>query len=60
MASPIYSTIFKRNSVFVPTVFLAAFSFSIGFDMVTSAWWDSHNRGKQWKDIRSKYIEQEE
>lgn len=27
----------------VPTVFLAAFGFSIGFDVVTSKWWDQHN-----------------
>ncbi|ORX33666.1 putative ubiquinol-cytochrome c reductase complex 7.3 kda protein, partial [Kockovaella imperatae] len=55
---PIYNTIFKRNPVFVSSVFLAAFGFSIGYDLVTSAWWDRHNKGKQWKDIRSRYIEQ--
>ena len=42
---PIYNTFFKRNSVFVTTVFLGAFAFSIGFDVVTSTWWDRHNRG---------------
>lgn len=41
----IYNTFFKRNSVFVSTVFLSAFTFSIGFDLATSAWWDAHNRG---------------
>ncbi|GFZ42622.1 hypothetical protein JCM24511_00339 [Saitozyma sp. JCM 24511] len=60
MASPIYTTIFKRNSVFVTSVFLGAFGFSMGFDLATSAWWDAHNRGKQWKDIRARYMEQEE
>ncbi|KAK1927499.1 putative ubiquinol-cytochrome c reductase complex 7.3 kDa protein [Papiliotrema laurentii] len=57
MASIIYNTFFKRNSVFVSTVFLSAFTFSIGFDLATSAWWDAHNRGKQWKDIRHKYLQ---
>jgi len=40
-----YNTLFKRNSVFVSTVFLSAFSFSIGYDLLTTAWWDAHNRG---------------
>lgn len=42
-ATSIYNVVFKRNSVMVPTVFLAAFGFSIGFDVVTSKWWDQHN-----------------
>jgi ubiquinol-cytochrome c reductase subunit 9 len=40
-----YNTLFKRNSVFVPTIFLTALGFSIGFDLATSAWWDAHNKG---------------
>lgn len=31
--------------MFVPTIFLAAFGFSIGYDLVTSAYWDAHNKG---------------
>lgn len=42
---PIYNTFFRRNSVFVSSVFVAAFTFSIGFDLATSAFWDAHNRG---------------
>ncbi|WVR03839.1 hypothetical protein IAU60_000836 [Kwoniella sp. DSM 27419] len=53
----IYNTFFRRNSAFVATCFVGAFTFSIGYDLATSAWWDYHNRGKQWKDIRSKYIQ---
>lgn len=45
LQQPVYSTLFKRNSIFVSTVFLTAFSFSIGFDLVTSSFWDYHNRG---------------
>ncbi|KAI9632545.1 cytochrome b-c1 complex subunit 9 [Dioszegia hungarica] len=59
MAAPVYSTLFKRNSVFVAAIFAGAFSFSIGFDVLTSAYWDMHNRGKQWKDIRGRYIDKE-
>nr|ODN93367.1 ubiquinol-cytochrome c reductase subunit 9 [Cryptococcus depauperatus CBS 7841] len=42
----IYNVFFRRNSVFVATTFVAAFGFSIGFDLATSAWWDYHNRGE--------------
>lgn len=31
--------------MFVPTIFIAAFAFSIGFDQVTTKWWDEHNKG---------------
>ncbi|CDR42807.1 RHTO0S07e04324g1_1 [Rhodotorula toruloides] len=54
------ANLFARNSVFVGTVFTGAFAFGIVYDKVTSAWWDAHNAGKQWKDIRHKYVEQEE
>lgn len=40
-----YNSIFRRNSVYVPVVFLSAFGFSMGFDLLTTAWWDAHNRG---------------
>ncbi|BGP22685.1 Cytochrome b-c1 complex subunit 9, mitochondrial [Rhodotorula toruloides] len=63
------ANLFARNSVFVGTVFTGestslacskrAFAFGIVYDKVTSAWWDAHNAGKQWKDIRHKYVEQE-
>ncbi|WVQ73719.1 hypothetical protein IAR50_003299 [Cryptococcus sp. DSM 104548] len=53
----IYNTFFRRNSVFVASTFVAAFTFSIGFDLATTAYWDNHNRGKQWHDIRHKYIQ---
>ncbi|KAN0064888.1 Cytochrome b-c1 complex subunit 9, mitochondrial [Thecaphora frezii] len=52
----IYQTVFKRNSVFVGTVFFGAFAFGIGYDVATQKWWDAHNHGKQWKDIRHKYL----
>lgn len=42
---PVYNALFKRNSIFITSVFLAAFTFSIGFDLATSAFWDRHNRG---------------
>ncbi|CAK9785738.1 unnamed protein product [Cutaneotrichosporon oleaginosum] len=59
-SNAIYNVLFRRNSVMVPAVFASAFAFSLSYDTVTSAWWDKHNKGKLWKDIRHKYIEEEE
>ncbi|ORY79894.1 putative QCR9-ubiquinol--cytochrome-c reductase subunit 9 [Protomyces lactucae-debilis] len=58
LASTVYQTVFKRNSVFIGTVFATGFAFKIAFDMTTTSIWDNANKGKQWKDIRSKYVEQ--
>ncbi|KAJ3741403.1 ubiquinol-cytochrome C reductase UQCRX/QCR9-like protein [Lentinula detonsa] len=60
LAATAYNTIFKRNSVYVGSVFAAAFVFGIGFDSGVTAFWDSWNKGKQWKDIRHKYVQDEE
>ncbi|CCF49070.1 putative QCR9 - ubiquinol--cytochrome-c reductase subunit 9 [Ustilago hordei] len=57
LAKSVYNTVFKRNSVYVGSIFFGAFAFGIGYDLATTAWWDSHNKGKQWKDIRGKYLE---
>ncbi|BFZ53768.1 Cytochrome b-c1 complex subunit 9, mitochondrial [Savitreella phatthalungensis] len=57
VGTTIYSTLFKRNSVFVGTIFATGFVFKIAFDMGTSALYDRANAGKQWKDIRHRYVE---
>ncbi|KAF8603134.1 ubiquinol-cytochrome C reductase [Ceratobasidium sp. AG-I] len=59
LASAFYNAFARRNSVFVATIFGGAFAFSIGFDQATSALWDNRNKGKQWKDIRAKYLPEE-
>ncbi|KAF9008719.1 cytochrome b-c1 complex subunit 9 [Cyathus striatus] len=59
LASTVYNTFFKRNSVFVGSIFAGAFAFSIGFDLGVTAFYDRWNKGKQWKDIRHKYIQDE-
>jgi len=51
-----YNAVAKRNSVFVSTVFAGAFAFGVGFDVGVNSLWDSWNKGKQWKDIRAKYL----
>ncbi|KAI6164966.1 ubiquinol-cytochrome C reductase UQCRX/QCR9-like protein [Pisolithus thermaeus] len=59
-ADAFYNAILKRNSVFVPTIFAGAFAFNIGFDIAISQFWDHWNRGRQWKDIRGRYIQDAE
>ncbi|RPA73943.1 ubiquinol-cytochrome C reductase [Ascobolus immersus RN42] len=60
IAKGIYNTLFRRNFVFVGTVFTAAFAFEMAFDSYTDKLWDNLNKGRQWKDIRHKYVEDEE
>ncbi|PSR73451.1 hypothetical protein PHLCEN_2v10743 [Hermanssonia centrifuga] len=54
-----YNTIVKRNSVFVTSIFAGAFAFGVGFDIGVTAFWDRWNRGKQWKDLRQKHVQEE-
>lgn len=53
--STIYNTFIKRNSVFVTTIFVGAFAFQGFFDAGITAWYENHNKGKLWKDIKGKY-----
>ncbi|KII95880.1 hypothetical protein PLICRDRAFT_170479 [Plicaturopsis crispa FD-325 SS-3] len=54
-ANAFYNALVKRNSVYVSSIFIGAFAFGVGFDVGITKFWDSHNQGKQWKDIRDKY-----
>ncbi|KAK9894303.1 putative subunit of the ubiquinol-cytochrome c reductase complex [Cystobasidium minutum MCA 4210] len=49
--------LFKRNSVYVSTIFVGAFAFGIGFDLAMTKFWEYKNQGKLWKDIRHKYVQ---
>ncbi|KAK7204605.1 ubiquinol-cytochrome C reductase [Myxozyma melibiosi] len=60
ISSVIYNTIFRRNSIFVGTVLAGAFAFEIAFDSTVDKYWDARNIGKQWKDIKYKYVEKDE
>ncbi|CCK71675.1 ubiquinol--cytochrome-c reductase subunit 9 KNAG_0H02600 [Huiozyma naganishii CBS 8797] len=52
--SSIYKVFFRRNAVFVGTVFASAFVFQAYFDSSITKWWESHNKGKLWDDVRLK------
>ncbi|KAG2370093.1 ubiquinol-cytochrome C reductase UQCRX/QCR9-like protein [Suillus spraguei] len=58
LANAFYNTFVKRNSVFVSSIFAGAFAFNVGFDVAVTSFWDRWNQGKQWKDIRSRYIQE--
>ncbi|KAF2834991.1 ubiquinol-cytochrome C reductase, partial [Patellaria atrata CBS 101060] len=55
-----HSAFMRRNTVFLGTVFVSAFAFQMAFDTGVERIWDSLNRGRQWKDIKHKYMEQAE
>ncbi|EAW06534.1 cytochrome b-c1 complex subunit 9 [Aspergillus clavatus NRRL 1] len=56
----IYRGLFRRNAVYLTTIFAGAFAFELAFDTSTNKVWDTMNRGRQWKDIKSRYINKEE
>ncbi|KAH9938462.1 ubiquinol-cytochrome C reductase [Fomitopsis serialis] len=57
LANAFYNTIVKRNSVFVTSIFAGAFAFGVGFDTGVTSFWDTWNKGYQWKDIRDRYAQ---
>ncbi|ORY53094.1 hypothetical protein BCR33DRAFT_779443 [Rhizoclosmatium globosum] len=42
----------------IASIFVGAFAFEVAFEEGANALWDSWNKGRQWKDIRSKYIQE--
>lgn len=45
--------------MFVGTVFAGAFVFESWFDAAVTNWYDNHNKGKLWKDVKGKFVEQD-
>ncbi|KAJ9634751.1 uncharacterized protein PV06_07055 [Exophiala oligosperma] len=60
LSSGFFNGIFRRNAFFLTTVFAGAFAFELAFEGGTNAMWDSWNKGRQWKDIKHKYMTAEE
>ncbi|KAI5848135.1 cytochrome b-c1 complex subunit 9 [Tricharina praecox] len=59
LTNTIYNAVFRRNHIFVGAVFTGAFAFEMLFDTTSDKIWDRINRGRQWKDIRHRYVEEE-
>lgn len=51
------SALYKRNSVYVATIFAGAFAFQAFFDSSVTKWYENHNKGKLWKDVKGKFLE---
>ncbi|KAL3231355.1 Cytochrome b-c1 complex subunit 9, mitochondrial [Nakaseomyces bracarensis] len=49
----LYKVLFKRNSIFVGSVLAGAFVFQGAFDTAVTAWYENHNKGKLWKDVKA-------
>nr|ALS04576.1 cytochrome b-c1 complex subunit 9 [Pseudodiaptomus poplesia]ALS04862.1 cytochrome b-c1 complex subunit 9 [Pseudodiaptomus poplesia] len=60
LAGVLYNGITKRTSTMVLTIIGGAFLFERGFDSVADYIWETHNKGKLWKDIKGKYEVKEE
>lgn len=56
-SSTVYNVFFKRNSIFVGTVFASAFVFQAAFDSAVTSWYENHNKGKLWKDVKVQLLE---
>jgi len=41
-------------------IFAGAFVFGVGFDVGVQSFWDNWNKGRQWKDIRANYIQDDD
>ncbi|KPI40006.1 Cytochrome b-c1 complex subunit 9 [Cyphellophora attinorum] len=56
----LFNGVFRRNYVFLSTVFVGAFAFEMAFDTGTDAIWNRLNKGRQWRDIKQRYMTSEE
>ncbi|KAI5861822.1 ubiquinol-cytochrome C reductase [Durotheca rogersii] len=56
---PIYNAIFRNNYTMLGVVFVSAFAFETIYDSTMNRIWDNINKGRQWKDIRSRYVDEE-
>ncbi|KZC12913.1 PREDICTED: cytochrome b-c1 complex subunit 9 [Dufourea novaeangliae] len=55
IVKPIYNVLFKRSSTFALTILVGSFIFERGLDVISNNIFDSVNKGRLWKDIKSKY-----
>ncbi|KAF4253105.1 hypothetical protein KXV22_004617 [Aspergillus fumigatus] len=56
----VWQGLIRRNAVYLTTIFAGAFAFELAFDTASNKIWDAMNRGRQWKDIKHRYMNKEE
>ncbi|KAB5536530.1 cytochrome b-c1 complex subunit 9, partial [Coniochaeta sp. 2T2.1] len=54
---PVYNLFFRKNYAMLGVVFASAFAWEMAYDSTMNGVWDRINKGRQWKDIRAKYVE---
>jgi len=54
IASGFYRTVFKRTPVTVLTVMVTAFFFERALDQGCDYWFNKHNQGKLWPDVKKR------
>ncbi|KAJ5923620.1 ubiquinol-cytochrome C reductase [Penicillium verhagenii] len=52
----VFRTLFRKNAVYLTAIFAGAFAFELSFDTASNKIWDSWNAGRQWKDIKPRYL----
>ncbi|KAI7776939.1 cytochrome b-c1 complex subunit 9 [Diaporthe eres] len=52
-----FNVLFRSNYAMLGAIFAGAFAFNIAYDVTTTKVWDNMNRGRQWKDIKQKYLQ---
>ncbi|TKA23168.1 hypothetical protein B0A50_07198 [Salinomyces thailandicus] len=55
-----YGQIVKRNTTFLASIFIGAFATELAFETGANGIWDQINKGRQWKDIKQRYMEADE
>ncbi|KAF2030854.1 ubiquinol-cytochrome c reductase complex 7.3 kda protein-like protein [Setomelanomma holmii] len=56
----VYNAVLRSNTTMLFTVFGAAFGMQLAFDTGSEKIWNGLNKGRQWKDIKQRYMEQAE
>ncbi|CAH2355193.1 cytochrome b-c1 complex subunit 9, mitochondrial [[Candida] railenensis] len=51
------ASLFQRNSIYVATIFGGAFAFQGFFDVAVTKWYENHNKGKLWHDVKGKFLD---
>ncbi|KAJ5093244.1 UQCRX/QCR9 like ubiquinol-cytochrome C reductase family protein [Penicillium angulare] len=60
ISNAIYQSLFRKNAVYLTAIFASAFAFELSFDTASNKVWDSWNAGRQWKDIKPRYLVKDE
>ncbi|OQV08366.1 hypothetical protein CLAIMM_12653 [Cladophialophora immunda] len=60
ISSGIFNGLIRKNATWLTTIFLGAFTFELAFEGATNSIWDNWNKGRQWKDIKHRYMQQAE